>query len=233
MDGTETEWEKTVVKRKLIDLPQDDEEPQVVRKAIAQDWKYKQKSLVQLQDFIDKNKDIAPEELIRANSKVTQSEEEIDSSQILKKSNQMRNKIVDKEKKFDDFLQELDDFMEGTSKTQEEETIKDGIKSYLDLIEPGQRRNEGALPEVGSARKIKDIKSKLSYSDSASNTKRDNSKLIGKVSNFFKKLTNEKCDSTAIKENIASLSKSFESKPKLTRSSSCKTWFETNEKTKG
>ena len=147
MDGTETEWEKTVVKRKLIDLPQDDEEPQVVRKAIAQDWKYKQKSLVQLQDFIDKNKDIAPEELIRANSKVTQSEEEIDSSQILKKSNQMRNKIVDKEKKFDDFLQELDDFMEGTSKTQEEETIKDGIKSYLDLIEPGQSCQKLVLHE--------------------------------------------------------------------------------------
>merc|ERR1712106_734958 len=229
MDGADTEWEKTVVKRKLIDLPGDNEEAQVGRKAVTHDWKYKQKSLAQLQDFINKNKDIAPDELIHANRQIGPSEDQLDSSQILKKSNQMRNQIIDKEKEFDDFLKELDVFMEGTSKNKEEENIKDGIKGYLDLIETEERRTETSLPEIGSARKIKDIKSKLSSSDSNSNVKKDNSKLIGKVSHFFKKSTNERVDSTAIKENIATLlqpgkakiiSKSFESKPKLTRSSS-------------
>eukprot|EP00092_Neocalanus_flemingeri_P039775 GFUD01043315.1.p1 GENE.GFUD01043315.1~~GFUD01043315.1.p1 ORF type:complete len:2211 (+),score=819.60 GFUD01043315.1:247-6879(+) len=229
MDATDTDWEKTIVKRKLIASPQEEEGPLVVKKIGTQDWKYKQKSLAELQAFINKNKDIAPQELIRANSNITQTREELDSSQILRKSNQMKNQIVDKDKEFDDFLSELDDFMAGTSKTREEEDIKYGIKGYLDLIEPGPKKNDPSLPEIGSARKIKDIKSKLSAPDESNNNKKDNSKLIGKVSHFFKKSTNEKCDSAVIKENIATLlqpgkakilSKSFESKPKLTRSSS-------------
>jgi len=85
-----------------------------------------------------------------------------------------------------------------------------------------------SLPEIGAAKKIKDIKTKLS-SESATNSKNVNAKLIGKVSHFFKKSTKEKCDSAAIKDNISSLlqpgkakvlTKSFEAGPKLTRSAS-------------
>merc|ERR1712106_571048 len=95
MDSTDIDWEKTVVKRKLIELPDDDAEPLPVRKSGTQDWKYKQKSLAELQAFINKNKDIAPQELILANSNMNQSREELNSGQLLKKSNQMRNQILD------------------------------------------------------------------------------------------------------------------------------------------
>ena len=54
------EQEKVVVKRKLIDLGIQETSAQLKKEGNTHDWKYKKKSLLELQEFINKNKDIAP-----------------------------------------------------------------------------------------------------------------------------------------------------------------------------
>ena len=137
------------------------------------------------------------------------------------------SKIEDKEGEFNEFMDELEDFLGKSSQSKEEDNVKEGIQGYLDLIDPASESVMPALPSLGSVKRVKDIQSSLG---SAGKTEaKDSNKLIGKVSHFFKKSTNEKVDSSAIRENIAtllqpgkakSLSKSFENKPKMTRASS-------------
>ena len=218
------EQEKVVVKRKLIDFGVKDEvTPPVKREVSSHQWKYKQKSLAELQQFISKNKDIAPTSLLAKSKDV----KNVDSSALLSKSNHLMNKIEDKEDEFNEFMDELEDFLGKSSHSKEEDNVKEGIQGYLDLIDPESESAMPALPSLGSVKRVRDIKSSLG---SAGKTEtKDTNRLIGKVSHFFKKSTNEKVDSSAIRENIAtllqpgkakSIGKTFENKPKMTRASS-------------
>ena len=222
------EMERVVVKRKLIDFgvknTKDNGQVAAKREVSSHQWKYKQKSLAELQEFISKNKDIAPNSLVVKSKEVRK----IDSSALLSKSNQLMSNIEDKEGEFNEFMDELEDFLGKSSHSKEEDSVKEGIQGYLDLID--DQESEAAvpkLPSIGSVKKVRDIKSSLSSAGKVET--KDSNKLIGKVSHFFKKSTNEKVDSAAIRENIATLlqpgkaktlSKSFESKPKMARASS-------------
>ena len=218
------EQERVVVKRKLIDFGFKEEATAPVKREVSShQWKYKQKSLAELQEFISKNKDIAPTSLIAKHKGVNN----VDSSELLSKSHHLMNRIEDKEGEFNEFMDELEDFLGKSSQSKEEDSVKEGIQGYLDLIDQKSESVMPSLPSLGSVKRVKDIQSSLG---SAGKTEaKDSNKLIGKVSHFFKKSTNEKVDSSAIRENIAtllqpgkakSLSKSFESKPKMTRASS-------------
>ena len=222
------DWKRTIVKKKLIDITVVCDTPVENDKKKTKDWKYKKKNIAELQEFIRKNDDIASKELLKANNKLPQVKNDL-SGDILRKSDQMKNQIVDKDLEFDEFLRELDHFMKDTSKTDEENDAKKNIKGYLDLIVPAATKEESALPTIGPVRNINDIRSKLLQERESQESKADNSKLIGKVSHFFKKNTKEKVDSSVLKENITSLlqpgkakilSKSFEEKPKMTRCNS-------------
>ena len=220
----EEEQERVVVKRKLIDFGVKDEAAPVKREVSSHQWKYKQKSLAELQEFISKNKDIAPTSLIAKHKDV----KSVDSSELLSKSNHLMSRIEDKEGEFNEFMDELESFLGKSSQSKEENNVKEGIQGYLDLIDPESESAMPALPSLGSVKRVKEIQSSLGSAACKTEAK-DSTKLIGKVSHFFKKSTNEKVDSSAIRENIAtllqpgkakSLSKSFENKPKMTRASS-------------
>ena len=119
--------------------------------------------------------------------------------------------------------------MNESSKSCEQQNVKDNIRQYLELIEPKQSSQKTEMPDLSSARKIRDIKQSLNSSTEKSSSKTVNTDLIGKVTHFFKKNTNQKLESNVVKENISSLLEpgkaklikmSLESKPKLSRSSS-------------
>ena len=217
------EQEKVVVKRKLIDLGIQETSVQLKKEESTHDWKYKKKSLLELQEFINKNKDIAPTTIVTKNNKLGNDT----TTELLAKSNKLRESIVDKEDEFNDFMDELDNFLGKNSFSKEEIDVKEGIQGYLDLIDTQSQQDSRQLPVIGSVKRVKDIQSSLSTEKKAE--EKEKTKLIGKVSHFFKKSTNEKVDSSAIRENIATLlqpgkakilGKSFESKPKLARANS-------------
>ena len=222
-DEIAEDQERVVVRRKIIHMDSMEEAPEVRREVQNQQWKYKQKSLAELQQFITKNKDIAPKSLVAANNTTTR----IDTRELLAKSSLLRDNICDKEGEFNEFMDELEAFMGKTSNSKEETDVKEGIQGYLNLIDPEAGQDKAALPSLGSVRRISDIKSSLT---SGANTEvKETNKLIGKVSHFFKKSTNEKVDSSVIRDNIANLlqpgkaktlGKSFEKQSKLTRATS-------------
>ena len=138
--------------------------------------------------------------------------------------------LKDRNEEFNNFMSELKDYMHEKSDSTEQENVKDNIRQYLKLIEPpAKNKRNPLLPEIGSARKVSDIKDSLSSNGEREFSKQVNKKMIGKVSHFFKKNTNEKLNSKVVQENIASLLEpgkaklikdSLEQKPKIKRSSS-------------
>lgn len=225
------EFEKTIVRRKIIDVAMEEQSfprPQ----NIQQKWKYKKKNLEELQNFISKNKDIASENLLIANNKISNisTKGDINSSSILDSSSKLVAQLKDRNEEFNNFMSELKDYMHEKSDSTEQENVKDNIRQYLKLIEPpAKNKRNPLLPEIGSARKVSDIKDSLSSNGEREFSKQVNKKMIGKVSHFFKKNTNEKLNSKVVQENIASLLEpgkaklikdSLEQKPKIKRSSS-------------
>ena len=95
--------------------------------------------------------------------------------------------------------------MNESSKSSEQQNVKGNIRQYLELIEPKQSSHRTEMPDISSARKIRDIKQSLNSSSEKSSSKTVNTDLIGKVTHFFKKNTNQKLDSNVVKENITSL----------------------------
>ena len=224
---SEIQKDKTFVKKKIIDVTiPDDQQPQNKIKN-KHEWKYKKKNIQELQEFISKNKDLASRELLIANNKMDK-KDTVTSSIVLANSARLVSEIKDKDEEFEKFMSELNDYMNEKSASTEQEEVKENIRQYVQLIEPRSRKNRTILPEIGSARKITDIKNELN-SNNEKVEKQVNTNLIGKVSHFFKKNTNEKLNSKVVKENIASLLEpgnakvikaNLEKKPKLQRSSS-------------
>ena len=223
------DFERTIVKKKIIDNARNEEVHQPYRLKNQHDWKYKKKSLQQLQQFISRNEDIASKDLLVANNKIVSKQDNIDSASLLANSSKLVSKIKDRDAEFEDFMAELSSYMNEKSDTDEKEAVKDNIRQYLQLIGSSENNRNSTLPSIGSARKVRDIKESLSTKSDKDNSKQVNTNLIGKVSHFFKKNTNEKLNSNVVKENIASLlepgkaklvKESLEKKPKIKRSSS-------------
>ena len=226
----ETIKDKTVVRKKLINITAHDENTVEKLPEVQYDWKYKKKDIHELQQFINRNRDIASKELAMANDKIHKRQENPDSSALLASSANLVSQIKDRDDEFEKFMSELNEYMNDKSDTMEQEAVKDNIRHYLEMIDQpsGSYRNE-KLPIIGTARRVKDIKDNLTTNQQKEYMTQVNSNLIGKVSHFFKKNTNEKLNSNVIKENIASLLEpgkakiikaNLEKKPKLKRSSS-------------
>ena len=223
----ETIKEKTIVKKKLITLPIDKDNAVEKVPKVQYDWKYKKKDIQELQQFIDRNKDIASKELLNANDKIHSREGKPDTSTLLSNSAYLVSKIKDRDTEFEKFMNELNNYMNDKSNTMEQEAVKDNIRHYIEMIDTSSRNHE-KLPSIGSIRKVKDIKDNLASNKQKEYTSTQvNKNLIGKVSHFFKKNTNEKVNSNVIKENIALLlepgkakilKENMEKKPKLKRS---------------
>ena len=221
--------DKCIVKKKLITMPSEDDKTCENIPKVQYDWKYKKKDIQELQQFITKNKDIASKELLIANDKIQSRDENPDTSALLSNSAYLVSQIKDRDDEFEKFMCELNEYMNDKSDTMEQEAVKDNIRHYLEMIDTSTSNyKHEKLPTIGSARKVKDIKDNLTSSKQKEYTSTQvNTNLIGKVSHFFKKNTNEKVNSNVIKENIASLLEpgkakvmkaNLEKKPKLKRS---------------
>ena len=225
----ETIKEKTIVKKKLITLNYENEKTNEEVPKVQYDWKYKKKDIQELQQFITRNKDIASKELLIANDKIHSRDESPDTSALLSNSAYLVSQIKDRDDEFEKFMFELNDYMNDKSNTMEQEAVKDNIRHYLDMIDTSTSKSKHEkLPSIGSSRKVKEIKDNLTSNKMKELTSTQvNTNLIGKVSHFFKKNTNEKVNSNVIKENITSLLEpgkakimkaNLEMKPKLKRS---------------
>ena len=225
----ETIKERTIVKKKLITLNYENEKTNEEVPKVQYDWKYKKKDIQELQQFITRNKDIASKELLIANDKIHSRDESPDTSALLSNSAYLVSQIKDRDDEFEKFMFELNDYMNDKSNTMEQEAVKDNIRHYLDMIDTSTSKSKHEkLPSIGSARKVKEIKDNLTSNKMKELTSTQvNTNLIGKVSHFFKKNTNEKVNSSVIKENITSLLEpgkakimkaNLEMKPKLKRS---------------
>ena len=225
----ETIKERTIVKKKLITLNNENEKTNEEVPKVQYDWKYKKKDIQELQQFISKNKDIASKELLIANDKIHSRDESPDTSALLSNSAYLVSQIKDRDDEFEKFMCELNDYMNDKSDTMEQEAVKDNIRHYLDMIDTSTSISKHEkLPSIGSAIKVKEIRDNLTSNKMKELTSTQvNTNLIGKVSHFFKKNTNEKVNSNVIKENITSLLEpgkakimkaNLEKKPKLKRS---------------
>ena len=218
-EETEQEFEKNVVKRKIVQsfCEQENEiQPEVVKK----DWKYKQKTLMELNSFIKTNKDMVPN-FDKKEKLCTQ----LCSNDLINKTKKLQENMKHKEDEFEVFMNDLEHFSNKSSSNKEEKIFKKELKEYLGFR--AENKNI-VLPHIETPFKLADIQSRLAESSNKSLPKPSNKTAIGKVSTFFKKSTKESCNNAKImKENIESLlqpgktkllKSSFEAKPNLRRS---------------
>ena len=215
--------ERVVVKRKLIDPVYKDEKPHVRQQEAKIDWKYKKKTMSELQDFINSNKDMAPK-LLSVPDKLPA----VRSSELIDKSRTLSASMQDKETEFEDFMKELESFSNYSSATEAELKFKTELRGYLDLIDTEKKIAQHNLPSLSNVVNISDIQERLEQQNQRLVKKQESNNAIGKVSTFFKKSTSESCNNSKLmKENIANLLQpgraklvkdSFETKPKLKRS---------------
>ena len=217
------EMEKTVVKKKIVNLSCERTED-IKPVKIQQDWKYKQKTLLELNSFIKTNQDL----VANSERKERLCTGLLSSTDLNEKTKKLHQNLRNKEEEFEEFMKELEDLSLTESSNEKENLFKEELKGYLELIETRTRKDQKALPELRSPKKISEMHEQLWASNNKSSQKPKNGSAIGKVSTFFKKSTKESCNNAKImKENIESLLQpgktkflkgNFESKPKLQRS---------------
>ena len=212
--------EKVAVRRKLIPASSAEEMVPFKPRLNRHEWKYKQKTMSDLQQFIQKNHDIAPVFLNLEHN------ERIDGKTLIERSNKIISNLDNKEGEFQRFLNELEDFSKTPSNMHEEASFKVGIKQYLSLIEQPNSEISKNMPALDSALKVSDIKSKL-HNNQKTTKHSKNRSPVGKISNLFlmplgdqhSKIEKDKV-MLPMKGNASLIKKTFESKPKLVRSAS-------------
>ena len=223
-NSEEQTLERIVVRKKLFDPMYPDEKYQEQKPEVKVDWKYKKKTLNELQSFINSNKDMAPKCFL--DKTLSTSKPKINASELLNQSSNLNISMQEKENDFENFMKELETFTSKTSATDEEVKFKTELRGYLDLIDTEKRYSSQQLPLLSNTVSISNIQGKLEKCNQSPVKKQDSK--IGKVSTFFKKSTSESCNNSKLmKENIANLLQpgkaklmkdSFETKPKLKRS---------------
>jgi len=214
--------EKVFVSKKVIQLPNTPVSAPLKRQIDYKEWKYKQKTISDLQQFVKKNQDIAPSSI------VNESFEQIDTKTLLERSKKMLSNCDNKETEFQAFLNELDAFSKSPSNANEEASFKEGIKQYISLIEDSNPAKLNIkMPVIDSALKISSIKSKLSDSKETVKPKKTPAP-IGKLSKKFSIPSNEKGGSVMSRDRemvtkpgyTNFVKRTLEQKTKFVRSSS-------------
>merc|ERR1711915_314226 len=104
----------------------------------AQKWKWKEKDVRELQDFISAYDDIAPDQIIDQQQKLRdlEDEQEVVESLTNNKDTDILIQIrEEKEREFNRFMDGVKSYLEEDPKTAEEKEFKKGMEGYLSLID--------------------------------------------------------------------------------------------------
>ena len=127
------------MKRKLIPVKSDIDSMAWKKQQTEYQWKYKQKNISELQDFLKKAES------------TTKDDEKVDYKpyvSILPKID-FASRLADEEKRmkeFENFMDEIHDYLEKDSMDESESSFKWQIQSYLDLIEDESTSAPGEVP---------------------------------------------------------------------------------------
>merc|ERR1711915_615870 len=193
----------------------------------AQKWKWKEKDVRELQDFISAYDDIAPDQIIDQQQKLRdlEDEQEVVESLTNNKDTDILIQIrEEKEKEFNRFMDGVKSYLEEDPKTAEEKEFKKGMEGYLSLIDDDIVETPKTIQEPkkkANLNTISKLKSSLFEEKDAIIEKRKSPK-INKLdkekikSNFEESITcnNNKTETTMKTDKTQGVKNMFESMKK-------------------
>ena len=129
--------ERVKVKKKIIEMPMAKEEEQQTRKT-SYEWKYKKKSIQDLQNFMSTNQNFVSDKVSKAVENVGDLLEE-----AVKKEADNDDALVDAEVEgYTQMKNEVEDYLSAPDRSKEEIEFKEQIEKYLDLVEMPSKEKE-------------------------------------------------------------------------------------------
>ena len=115
-------------------------------------WAWKEKNMADLQNFINENNSIAPQGIVNQQKSLKDLEDELQVVESIhgKKDAEIVIQIrEEKEREFKEFMADVSSYLKEDTKTVQEEEFKEGMKTYLDLIDSNKKCDEGdKMPQI-------------------------------------------------------------------------------------
>ena len=121
-------------KKKLVKLPGEEKKEPAQNKPIDRVWKWKQKDVSELYDFIDSNKKHIPASL-RQKAEKSFAKETENKHESSKNTN-----FAMEDDEFEDYIETIQRYVEQKDTDETESCLKDTIVAYLDLIDENPRK---------------------------------------------------------------------------------------------
>ena len=146
------------VRRKIIHMPETPAPPSQTIEKSTYEWKYKKKSIQELQNFLDANRSMLPENIqsrnkeVQENMEVTYNAEKVNEMEEGKKNEEEVKKGIDD---YDEFMNEMEEFLSAPDGSATEVDFKSEIERYIDLIEePKEARSKQTSSAKPSPKKL-------------------------------------------------------------------------------
>ena len=135
--GDTASLEKTKVKKKIVQVPEAQEDETPKHKKNSFEWKYKKKSIQELQNFMSSHNELVPDTVNKA---VEVAREVLEESVIHdKSSNDQEEDQIDT---YGKMIDEVEHYLCNPDKNKEEIEFKEQIERYLDLVEMPSKEKE-------------------------------------------------------------------------------------------
>ena len=135
--GDTASLEKTKVKKKIVQVPEAQEDETPKHKKNSFEWKYKKKSIHELQNFMSSHNELVPDTVNKA---VEVAREVLEESVIKdKSSNDQEEDQIDT---YGKMIDEVEHYLCNPDKNKEEIEFKEQIERYLDLVEMPSKEKE-------------------------------------------------------------------------------------------
>merc|ERR1712106_1114439 len=152
-DQNEEEREITLIKapKRLLrlDLVNDEEVPLKTLEDLKieqqnKNWAWKEKGIEELQNYLSDNDKLVPDEISCQQTSLKHLNEELD---VVEKFVENKNTSIivqlreEKEREFEHFMSGVKKYIEEGTTNKEEQAFKQGVQSYLDLIDDAPKSN--------------------------------------------------------------------------------------------
>merc|ERR1711874_715570 len=100
--------------------------------------------------FINENNSIAPKGIVNQQKSLKDLEDELQVVEAIHGKNDAEIVIqIRKEREFKEFMADVSSYLKEDTKTVQEEEFKEGMKTYLDLIDSNKKCDEGdKMPQI-------------------------------------------------------------------------------------
>lgn len=133
----DTVTEKTVVKKKIVHIPDKAPVEEQSEEKSTYEWKYKKKSIQELQNFMSSNKSFVSD---RVNKAVEDARDLLEES-VLEESNN-KTKEETQIDTYNNMMNEVEHYLNAPDRSKEEIEFKEQIEKYLDLVELPSKEKE-------------------------------------------------------------------------------------------